>query len=191
MTRTNTVLLFAALFVFCAAPTLAGVRVLDHSSNVDVTVTHEGQGSLNSGSLGLDASQQGLTEVGPGVEFDSYLIQIHNFDSCSLEDYDASFAIDGPLLGIQTEIANLRPGRRTLNNNGFNARGPAGDLEINDNVELNGELLVSGRVGGQGVDTIRVFVAAAAVPEVASAAVWSTVFVAGLVACGRLRDENE
>ena len=188
MSRAQTTVAVALALLSTAMPSLAGVSVLNQSSNVDITITSEGQGVLSSGALGLDMSPAGLTEIGPGVAFESFLIQVHNFESCSFESYAAEFGIDGPLLGIQTDIGNLRPGRFILADSGFEAAAPAGHLESPDAVTLDGDLLVSGRVGRRGVDTIRVFIAAAAVPEVASAAVWGSFFVAGLVACGRNRD---
>ena len=182
----QTVAILAALGVLQGVCS-AAVTVLDQSSNVDVEVIDEGVGRLNSGSLAVDQSPTGETAIGPRISFRSYLIKIHNFDSPTLESYDAAFAVDEPVLGVQTDVNSLRPGRQTLDDNGFDAGAPQGGIEDNDTVTLDGDLMVSGKVGNRGVDPIRVFVAAAAVPEVASAAVWGTFFLAGLVGCGRIR----
>ncbi|TWT97592.1 hypothetical protein Pla108_17440 [Botrimarina colliarenosi] len=184
----STLLLATVIGLFGSSSCWAGVDLLCSSSNANVTVIYEGTGRLTSGSLALDSSPSGQTSIQPGLRFDSYLIKIDDFSSLSPSPFYANFNIDGPVIGLQTDVSSLQSGRQTLNGNGFEAGAPAGGIESSDTVTLNGQsLTVNGKVGGQGVDPIRVFVEATAVPEIASAAVWSVLSIGGVVTFGRGR----
>ncbi|MEO0531830.1 MAG: hypothetical protein AAF266_14840 [Planctomycetota bacterium] len=169
----------------------AGVQTMSQSDGVNVTVIDEGQGRLRGDStVTLDQSPTGATSIGRGTAFRSYLIKIDDFDNCEIDDYSASFEADEPIIGIQTDVGSLQDGRRTLDDNGFDAGAPAGGIEDNDSVTLDGQTVsVDGRVGRNGVDPIRVFVAAVAVPEAASIAVWGSLCLAGLVGTRRSRND--
>lgn len=185
MYRFATILLAAAV----VSPAYGAVNLVSNSPSVDVEIVYEGTGTLQQGSLAIDQSEMGLSEITPGTRFESYLILISDFDSCSLHPYEATFDFDAPVLGIQTDVNSLRPGRRVLDESGFNAAAPAGGLSAaDDTVTLNGDLVVQGRVGGpRGVDPIRVFVEATAVPEFASAGIWGAFSIAGVLMGGRRR----
>lgn len=191
MIKHQTIALFALVVAVAACDvTSAGVRTMSQSDDVNVTVIDEGSGRLSGGStVALDQSPTGATSFGRGVAFRSFLIKIDDFDDCEINEYSASFEADEPILGIQTDVGSLQSGRRTLDENGFDAGAPAGGIEDNDTVTIDGQTVsVSGRVGRNGVDPIRVFVAAVAVPEAASLAVWGSLCLAGLIGSGRVRN---
>lgn len=177
--------LFALAVVSAAVETQAGVDLLSQSPDVNVTIVNEGSGSLSSGELTLDYSPGGFSRI-RGRQFESFLIKIDNFESCSTHTYDAAFEIDAPVIGIQTQISSLRAGREVLGQNGFTPGAPGGAIGKNDTVTVDGNLVVSGSISN-GTDPIRVFVEATPVPELASLAVWSTISVAGFIGTGRSR----
>lgn len=180
-----------ALVAALAACDFAAAGVSTMSSNgANVTVIDEGTGRLSGGStVTLDQSPTGAMTIGRGTAFRSFLIKIDDFDDCEINEYSASFESDEPILGIQTDVGSLQSGRKTLDENGFDAGAPAGGIEKNDTVTLDGQTVsVNGKVGRNGVDPIRVFVAAVAVPEAASLAVWGSLCLAGLVGTSRNRN---
>ncbi len=178
----------ALLLAFAlVSPAFGAVNLLSSSGPADIQIIYEGVGTLNKRSLTLDQSEMGLSEITPGTRFESYLIMISDFDSCSLHPYEATFDFDAPVLGIQTEAKSLRKGRRVLAKSGFNPTAPRGGMERRDTVTLNGELVVEGRVGRKGTDPIRVFIEATAVPELASMGVWGALSVAGVFSMNRRR----
>lgn len=176
--------LLAIAFV---SPAFAAVNLLSSSGDADIEILYEGTGVVKKQAIALDQSEMGLSEISPGTRVSSYLIMISDFDSCSLHPYEASFSFDAPVLGIQTNANSLRSGRRILANSGFDPVAPAGGLERNDSVTLNGDLVVEGRVGRQGTDPIRVFIEATAVPELASMGVWGALSLAGVFSMNRRR----
>ena len=179
----------AIALAFCVAcPAFGAVNLLSSSNDFDLNIQFEGAGRLQgSESLALEQSELGLSEIAPGTRIESYLIQISDFDSCSLHPYEAVFGFDAPVLGIQTDVDSLKDGFSTLSDSGFDAARPGGGIESNDHVTLHGDLVINGIVGRGGIDPIRVFVEATAVPEFASLGVWGMLSVAGVLSTTRRR----